>query len=254
MDIAEKKETIFLKDYQPPPYRVETVALRFELGEEFTVVRAALAVRRGEGTAAGVPLVLDGQGFELLAVRLDGRLLAAGEYLTDAENLTILTVPDAFTVEIETRLQPQNNTALEGLYKSSGNFCTQCEAQGFRRITYYPDRPDVMARYTTTIVAEQGRYPVLLANGNLVDSGGLPDGRHFAVWEDPFPKPSYLFAMVAGNLGVVRDRFTTCSGREVVLEIFVQHHNLDKCDHAMASLKKAMRWDEEVFGLEYDLD
>ena len=254
MSVAETKEPVFLKDYQPPPYRVETVTLRFELGEEFTVVRTALVVRRDAATATGVPLVLNGQGFELLGVRLDGRALAEGEYLADAEALTIDTVPASFTLEVETRLQPQHNTALEGLYKSSGNFCTQCEAQGFRRITYYPDRPDVMARYTTTIVADRERYPVLLANGNLLDSGGLPDGRHFAVWEDPFPKPSYLFAMVAGDLGVVRDRFITCSGREVRLEIYVQRHNLDKCDHAMSSLRKAMRWDEEVFGLEYDLD
>ncbi|MFC1512892.1 aminopeptidase N [Thermodesulfobacteriota bacterium] len=254
MTVAEKKEPIYLQDYQPPPSGVETVALRFELGEESTVVRAVLSMRRDPETVANASLVLDGQDFELLAVKIDGRALTEGEYVTDAETLTIASVPESFTLEVVTRLQPQSNTSLEGLYRSSGNFCTQCEAQGFRRITYYPDRPDVMARFTTTLVAERGQYPVLLANGNLVDSGELPAGQHFAVWEDPFPKPSYLFALVAGDLGVVRDCFTTCSGREVRLEIYVQHHNLDKCDHAMASLKKAMRWDEEVFGLEYDLD
>ncbi len=254
MAVVEKKEPVFLQDYQSPSYWVETVALRFELGEESTVVRADLVIRRDDQARADAPLVLDGQGFELLAVRIDGRTLAENEYLVEPETLTIATVPAAFTLAVETRLQPQLNTSLEGLYQSSGNFCTQCEAQGFRRITYYPDRPDVMARYTTTLVGDRGRCPVLLANGNLVDSGALPDNQHFAVWEDPFPKPSYLFALVAGDLGVVRDSFTTCSGRAVRLEIYVQHHNLDKCDHAMASLKKAMRWDEEVFGLEYDLD
>ena len=254
MIVEEKKDAVFLKEYQPPPYRVETVALRFELGEESTLVRASLSMGREGAATADTPLVLDGQDFELLEVVLDGRILTDSEYLAEGETLTITTVPELFTLEIVTRLQPDKNTALEGLYKSSGNFCTQCEAQGFRRITYYPDRPDVMARFTTTIVADRQRYPVLLANGNLVDSGELPDGQHFAIWEDPFPKPSYLFALVAGDLGVVRDRFVTGSGREVRLEIYVQHHNLDKCDHAMASLKKAMRWDEEVFGLEYDLD
>ena len=251
---VKKKDLVFGKDYQPPFFWLDTVSLRFELGEQETLVRAVLALRRNEETQAGAPLVLDGQGFELLVVRIDGRTLAESEYRTDAETLTIASVPTSFTLEIETRLYPQDNTSLEGLYRSSGNFCTQCEAQGFRRITYYPDRPDVMARFTTTLVADKARYPVLLANGNLVDSGELSDGKHYAVWEDPFPKPSYLFALVAGDLGVVRDSFVTRSGREVRLEIYVQHHNLDKCDHAMTSLKKAMRWDEEVFGLEYDLD
>ena len=245
---------MYLNDYRSPVYFLDKVDMLFELSEQDTLVRAALAMRRDENAPVGAPLVLDGQDFELLSVRIDGRKLDGREYVTDAETMTIASVPAEFVLEIETRLQPQLNTALEGLYLSSGNFCTQCEAQGFRRITYYPDRPDVMARFTTTLVADKARYPVLLANGNLVDSGGLPGGGHFAVWDDPFPKPAYLFALVAGDLGVVQDRFVTRSGREVRLEIYVQHHNLDKCDHAMKSLQKAMRWDEEVFGLEYDLD
>jgi len=163
-------------------------------------------------------------------------------------------VPDAFTLDVETRIAPQRNTALSGLYVSGGNFCTQCEPEGFRRITYFIDRPDVMARYTTTIVAEKGRYPVLLANGNPVESGTIDARRHWAKWVDPHPKPSYLFALVAGDLVAVEDRFTTRSGREVALAIWVRRGDEDKCGHAMASLKKAMRWDEEVFGLEYDLD
>ena len=250
----EKKEPVFLKDYQPPAYLVDTVDLRFELGEEWSEVTATLSCRRRESVPDTTPLVLNGRALELTGVRLDGRPLAGADYCLAAESLTIVAVPPVFVLEIATRLRPQDNTSLEGLYRSSGNFCTQCEAQGFRKITYFPDRPDVMARYTTTIVADRGGYPVLLANGNLVAAGSLDNGRHYATWEDPFPKPSYLFALVAGDLGRVADGFVTRSGRQVQLEIYVQQHNLDKCEHAMASLKNAMRWDEEVFGLEYDLD
>ena len=163
-------------------------------------------------------------------------------------------MPDAFTLDIETRIAPDGNTALSGLYMSGGNFCTQCEPEGFRRITYFVDRPDVMARYTTTIIADKGRFPVLLSNGNPVEAGEPGDGRHWAKWVDPHPKPSYLFALVAGDLVPVPDRFTTRSGKEVALAIWVRRGDEDKCGHAMASLKKAMRWDEDVFGLEYDLD
>ncbi|MDH5299026.1 MAG: aminopeptidase N [Desulfobulbaceae bacterium] len=252
MAVAQK-QTVYLKDYTPPDFSVDTVALRFELGEEWSEVRATLALRR-HADAGAPPLVLAGHSLELMGLRLDGRELTAAQYRVEEEQLVIPAVPDCFLLEIHTRLKPQENTRLEGLYRSGGNFCTQCEAEGFRKITYYLDRPDVMARYTTTVVADQKSCPVLLANGNLVESGTLPEGRHFAIWEDPFPKPAYLFALVAGDLGLVADRFVTRSGREVRLEIYVQHHNLDKCGHAMASLKKAMRWDEEVFGLEYDLD
>jgi aminopeptidase N len=200
------------------------------------------------------PFVLNGKDLLLKAVKLDGRLLTSNDYKLDAEMLALLPVPDQFTLELETELNPAANTELSGLYLSSGNFCTQCEAEGFRRITYYPDRPDVMARFFTTIIADKAKYPVLLSNGNPIDSGDLPDNRHFAKWHDPFPKPAYLFALVAGNLARIGDSFTTLSGRTVDLSIYVQSHNTDRCAHAMESLKLAMKWDEETYGREYDLD
>jgi aminopeptidase N len=246
---------IHLKDYTPPPYLIDTVDLRFDLGEEATRVRSRLQIRRNPDHPGGpAPLVLDGRGLALQAMRLDGRAVPEEEYLLEEESLTLFEVPAVFLLEVETRIKPQENTALEGLYKSSGNFCTQCEAQGFRRITFYPDRPDVMARFSATIIADRERYPVLLANGNLVEEGELEGGKHFVRWEDPFKKPCYLFALVAGKLVRIEDSFRTRSGREVALRIYVEERNRDKCDHAMRSLKKAMRWDEEVFGLEYDLD
>nr|WP_132540541.1 aminopeptidase N [Plasticicumulans lactativorans] len=244
--------TVRLADYAPPDYLIDTVALRFELGETGTTVSAELALRRNHAGAR--PLVLDGQGLELLGVWLDGVPLGAERYRCDDEHLTLPGVPEACVLRIDTRIHPQSNTALEGLYQSSGNFCTQCEAEGFRKITYYLDRPDVMARFTTTIVAERARYPVLLSNGNPVARGEYDDGRHWVTWEDPFRKPAYLFALVAGDLGCVRDTYTTASGRSVALEIYTEHANVGQCGHAMASLQKAMRWDEERFGLEYDLD
>jgi len=246
---------VYRRDYRPPDYGVETVHLRFELDEEKTrvVSRMTVVAKRGE-EAGDVPLVLNGEHLQLLSVALDGHLLDAADYELDAERLVIHQVPGAFTLEVETEINPGANTALEGLYLSSGNFCTQCEAEGFRRITYFPDRPDVMARYTTTIVADRARYPVLLSNGNLIESGELEGGRHFAVWQDPFPKPSYLFALVAGDLARIEDHFVTMSGRKVDLHMYVQHHNIDQCDHAMNALKRAMEWDEETFGREYDLD
>ncbi len=248
-------QTIYLKDYTPPLYLIDTVDLRFELGEDQTVVHSRLAMRRNGGADdANPPLVLSGERLELCAVTLDGMPLAADRYTVDEECLAIEDLPEAFVLEIETRIKPQENTSLEGLYKSSGNFCTQCEAHGFRKITYFLDRPDVMAVYTTTLVADKARYPVLLSNGNLADGGEYEDGRHWATWQDPHKKPAYLFALVAGDLKWQEDTYLTRSGREVRLRIYVQAHNIDKCDHAMASLKRAMRWDEETYGLEYDLD
>ena len=248
-------KAIFLKDYLAPAFLIDSVDLHFTLGEEETLVRSRLAVRanpaRGDGAQA---LVLDGERLALRAVRLDGRTLTEAEYQVTAASLTLPRVPAAFTLEIETAIKPQENLALEGLYKSSGNFCTQCEAEGFRKITYFLDRPDVMARYSTTIEADATRYPVLLANGNPVGSGALPGGRHWMRWDDPFPKPCYLFALVAGRLVLVEGSFTTRSGRVVALRLYVEPGNEDKCDHALLSLKKSMRWDEEVYGLEYDLD
>ena len=247
--------TIRREEYAPPDYVVDTVELSFELGEETTRVRSRLAVRANYDTTAGLrPLVLDGHRFLLRGIALDGRPLPTEGYTAAAETLTIPAVPPSFSLEVETELRPQENTFLEGLYRSAGMFCTQCEAEGFRAITYFPDRPDVLAIYTVTIVADRERYPVLLANGNPVDGGDLPDGRHFAVWHDPFRKPSYLFALVAGDLVCIEDRFTTASGRAVALRVYVQERNREKCGHALRSLQRAMRWDEETFGREYDLD
>jgi aminopeptidase N len=199
-------------------------------------------------------LVLDGEELELRSLKIDNRELASSEYVVAPESLTIKAVPEHFILECETWIKPHENKRLEGLYKSSSMFCTQCEAEGFRRITYYLDRPDVMTLFTTRIEADKTLYPNLLSNGNLVEKGELAEGRHFAVWSDPFPKPCYLFALVAGDLHCQEDKFTTCSGRDVVLKIFVDHKNSDKCDYALDSLKRAMKWDEDVYGREYDLD
>ncbi|OEU76512.1 MAG: aminopeptidase N [Desulfuromonadales bacterium C00003107] len=252
--MSKRAETIYLKDYAPPAYRVDSVELCFELGEENTRVVSRLALRRQPGVGKEQPLVLDGVDLQLDQLHLDGRLLQIDDYVCNDENLTIHQVPEDFLLETTVTLRPQDNTALEGLYRSGSMFCTQCEAEGFRKITYFPDRPDVMSRFTTTIVADRQRYPVLLSNGNCIERQTLADGRHSATWQDPFAKPSYLFALVGGDLGCVEDRFTTCSGREVTLQIYVEKHNLGKCDPAMQALKKAMRWDEETYGLEYDLD
>ena len=244
----------FLKDYRAPEFLIDTVDLRFDLGEEQTRVLSQLQMHRAPTTAVNAPLVLNGHGFELESIMIEGRVLSSAEFLVEADRLTIARVPEVFLLEIVTVLRPQDNTSLEGLYKSSGNFCTQCEAQGFRKITYFLDRPDVLARYTVTISGEQAKYPVLLSNGNCVARGTGEGGTHWARWQDPFPKPCYLFAMVAGDLACVEDQFITRSGRRVVLQVFVQHHNATQCEHALRSLQKAMQWDEETFGREYDLD
>ncbi|MFZ5761374.1 MAG: aminopeptidase N [Thermodesulfobacteriota bacterium] len=244
--------TIHLKDYRPPAFAIPSVHLHVAIHGDHAVVTSTLELQRRQ-PGSGEPLVLMGQELELVAISMDGRTLAASEYALTSETLTIAAVPDAFRLTVVSRIHPEKNTALEGLYRSGAMFCTQCEAEGFRRITWFLDRPDVLARYTTRIEADKARCPILLANGNCIASGDLADGRHYAVWEDPFPKPSYLFAMVAGDLVRISDTFTTMSGRKVALEIYVEHHNRDKCDHAMASLKRAMRWEEETFGLEYDL-
>ena len=247
-------KTTYLKDYTPPTYYLPTVDLHFDLGEDFTTVRSRLQVERADTTAADTPLVLDGQQLELIALEIDGVPLAADRYQVDEEHLTLFQPPASFELTVVTRIRPQDNASLEGLYQSSGNFCTQCEAEGFRKITYFLDRPDVMAVFTTTLVADKARYPVLLSNGNPVGSGESDDGRHWATWHDPFPKPCYLFALVAGNLRYLEDTFRTRSGRVVTLRIYVEPENIDQCEHAMYSLKQAMAWDERRFGLEYDLD
>ncbi|MCU0971538.1 MAG: aminopeptidase N, partial [Gammaproteobacteria bacterium] len=247
--------SIRLEDYQPPAYLIDTADLNVDLRPGGTRVRSVLALRRNPAAPAqSGALRLNGEGLELLSIALDGHPLDERGYAVDAESLTLLAPPDRFVLETEVRIVPEDNTALEGLYRSGGMYCTQCEAEGFRRITYFLDRPDVMARFTTTIEADRAALPVLLSNGNPAESGERPDGRHYVRWVDPFPKPSYLFALVAGDLRCVADRYATMSGREVDLRIYVEPENVDKCEHAMRSLKKAMRWDEERFGREYDLD
>ena len=243
-----------LADYAPPPFLVDEVDLDFDLDAEQTMVRARLEVRRNPDAPRAADLVLAGHGLDTRAVRVDGESVSGNRIEIAAETLTVRDAPDAFVLETEVAIRPGANKSLEGLYASSGNLCTQCEAEGFRKITWFLDRPDVMARYRTRIVAHPRHYPVLLSNGNDVERGTLEDGRRFVVWEDPYPKPTYLFALVAGRLECVEDTFTTRSGRPVVLRIYVQPHNIDRCAHAMDSLKRAMRWDEDVYGLEYDLD
>ena len=252
--IASEPDAVRLTDYAPPPFLVDEVDLEFELDEERTLVRAKLKVRRNPAVPPAADLVLDGRGLETVAVRIDGEAVSGNRVEITAETLTVRDAPEAFVLDTEVTIRPGANKSLEGLYASSGNLCTQCEAEGFRKITWFPDRPDVMARYRARIVADPERYPVLLSNGNDVERGALDDGRRFVVWEDPYPKPSYLFALVAGRLACVEDAFTTRSGRSVALRIFVEPHNADRCDHAMRSLRRAMRWDEDVYGLEYDLD
>lgn len=244
-------QAIHRKDYRAPDYRIESVALEFDLVPDATKVKSTL---RLSAVNPGSPLVLDGEDLELLSLKLDGRALGSGEYAVAERTLTIPKPPARFSLEIETQINPKGNTQLSGLYQSSGNYCTQCEAEGFRRITYFLDRPDVMATYRVTIRADREACPVLLSNGNLMEEGALPAGRHYAVWHDPFPKPCYLFALVAGDLACNEDTFTTQSGRPVKLRIFTEHGKAARSAYAMDALKRSMRWDETRFGLEYDLD
>ncbi len=250
-------QTIYLKDYTPPEYLIDQIELTFELDEESTLVRSNLILRRNpDCKAEGVSLTLQGEDLELIAVALDDTALGESEFDIGPESMTIHRVPQdkPFRLSIENRINPKANTALEGLYLSSSMLCTQCEAQGFRKITWFLDRPDVMTRFKTTLIADKQRYPILLSNGNRTGQGELDANRHWVSWEDPFAKPCYLFALVAGQLECVADEFVTMSSRRIELEIFVEKHNVDKCAHAMQSLKNAMRWDEETYGLEYDLD
>lgn len=228
--------------------------LVFELGEELTRVTARLCLRRRPEARQDAPLVLDGVDLQLVELRLDDRPISLKDYSIDQEGLVIQRVPDAFMLETVVHIRPQDNTSLEGLYRSGSLFCTQCEAEGFRKITFFPDRPDVLSRFTTTLIADPQLYPVLLSNGNCLQRELQADGRQRATWQDPFAKPSYLFALVAGDLGCVEDHFVTAGGRRVALEIHVEKHNLDRCGHAMEALKKALRWEETTYGLEYDLD
>ncbi|RMG38006.1 MAG: aminopeptidase N [Gammaproteobacteria bacterium] len=249
-------KAIRLEDYRPPSHLVEHVSLVFDLRDKGTRVRSRLRLRRNPAALSddGDGLFLHGENLELQWLSLDGRRLPEDDYRREAGGLRLPSVPDAFELETEVVIAPETNTALEGLYRSGDMFCTQCEAEGFRKITYYLDRPDVMAVFDVRIEADRERFPVLLSNGNPVGSGELPGGRHFAEWQDPFPKPSYLFALVAGDLRHVEESFVTASGREVTLRIHVEPQNIDRCEHAMRSLVRAMHWDEERYGREYDLD
>ena len=253
---TEEARPVRLEDYRQPDWVVETVELDVKLDPAATRVRATLALRPNVNGAAPAPLTLDGDGLDLRELKLDGATLPPEQFVATADRLTIAQPPHrSFRLEIETVVDPSANTQLMGLYRSGAIYCTQCEAEGFRRITYFLDRPDVMAVYTTRIEAEKADAPVLLANGNLVASGDLPGtSQHFAVWHDPFPKPSYLFALVGGKLACVEDRFRTMSGRDVTLRIYVEAGKEARCVYAMDSLKRAMRWDETAFGREYDLD
>jgi len=249
---AAAPKTIRREDYTPPPFLIDFIDLKVDLGRDSTEVSSRLSVRRNpDAKTKPADLVLDGKKLELVSVLLDDREPA---YEVDEESMTLKGVPDKFVLNVTTRIKPQENTELTGLYKSRDMYCTQCEAEGFRRITYFLDRPDVMSRYTTTIAADRAAARVLLSNGNLIASGDLAEGRHFARWEDPFPKPAYLFALVAGPLESLDDTFVTRSGRKVSLHIYVRPGDVKRCRHAMDSLKKSMKWDEDVYGLEYDLD
>lgn len=244
--------TIRRMDYRPPGYTIGDIRLRFELDMGWARVTSVMKIRRSADDNG--PLELDGVDLELESVHVDGQLLSASQYVQDEESLVISALPAECELQIITKINAAENTTLSGLYQSAGIYCTQCEAEGFRRITYFLDRPDVLSTYSVRIEADRSECPVLLANGNRVDTGNLPDGRHFVEWHDPFPKPCYLFALVAGNLSCLSDSYRTITGRDVALEIHVESHNLHKCEFAMRALKASMAWDEQRYGLAYDLD
>jgi aminopeptidase N len=245
--MTDTHKVIYRKDYTPPAYHIEDIHLEFTLGEKFTDVTASTHFIQKEKK----PLILMGRELELLGITLNGQ---AVKYTQDKETLTIENPPTDFVLDIKTRIHPEKNTSLEGLYKVKNLFCTQCESEGFRKMTYYLDRPDVMAKFTTKIIADKKKYPILLSNGNLISHGNLKKNLHFAEWQDPFRKPCYLFALVAGDLACVSDTFTTMSGRNVDIKIYVEKNDEDKTAHAMQSIKRAIKWDEENYGREYDLD
>ena len=248
---ATQPQTIYLKDYQPPGVDISQVELQIEIHDGYSLVHSSLTCRLAD---ADGELRLDGEQLELLEILLDDRPLDEAQWQQDESGLSLSGLPEQFVLQTRVKIYPEQNTALEGLYHSGSMYCTQCEAEGFRKITFYPDRPDVLSRFTTRIEADKQRCPVLLSNGNPQASGDLADGRHFAVWNDPHPKPCYLFALVAGDLQKITDSHCTPSGRQIELNIYTEAENIGKCDHAMLSLINAMRWDEQVYGREYDLD
>ena len=248
-------QTVLLKDYSPPAFLIDKVDLDVDIQDPWVTVRSRLGIRRNPAAAdPSSPLQLDGEHLELLGVKLNGKDLSEADYKTCSKHLTVHTVPNAFILETRVRFDPWKNTRLEGFYASKNGLFTQCEAEGFRCIAYFLDRPDVMAKYTVTMHADKDRFPYLLANGNLT-SGGVEDGsKHWAQWEDPFPKPSYLFAMVAARLDKLEARHVTRSGKRAILQVFVEPGKADQASFTMHALKKAILWDEQVFGLELDLE
>lgn len=253
--LNEEPQTVYLDDYQIPAYLIDEIDLNFELNEDSTIVKSHMRVRHNRLSHEKIRnLVLNGEELTLVSVKMNNQALTAAQYTLTDKFLTLHNVPDNFDLEIITKIYPHKNTALSGLYRSSKTYCTQCEAEGFRRITYFPDHPDVLSRFTTTISADEKMYPYLLSNGNLVASGKLENGRHWAKWQDPFNKPCYLFALVAGDFDLVEDKFTTQSDREIALQVFVDKGYSDQAHHAIHALQEAMRWDEVAYGREYDLD
>jgi aminopeptidase N len=252
----QQPKTIFLKDYKPSNFLIDSIDLTVDIYDDHTLVNSVLRIeKREEARGKKLHLELNGEGMELLSLHFNGETVPSDRYQLSNDKLVLLNVEhDKFVLEIQNKIDPANNKALEGFYQSGPQLCTQCEPEGFRRITYFIDRPDVMAKYKTRMIADKTKYPFLLSNGNRIGAGDLPNNRHWIEWEDPFRKPSYLFAMVAGDFDVARDTFKTMTGRKVDLEIFVDRGNLYKTPHAMESLKQSMKWDEETFGLEYDLD
>jgi aminopeptidase N len=251
--IEQAPQAIYLKDYTVPDYLIAKTELHVDIYDGYTLVTSNLSLRANPEAKPVSQLRLHGTDLELISLAINGNALAESSYEFSEETLTIKHTPAQFLLTSVTKIYPEKNTSLEGLYKSRTMYCTQCEAEGFRKITYYLDRPDVMSEFTTTVVADK-KFPVLLSNGNLIGQGDLDNNRHFATWHDPFKKPAYLFALIAGDLAHIDDKFTTCSKRDVTLKIYVEPKDIDKCDHAMTSLKNSMRWDEEVYGREYDLD
>ena len=254
MNKGSAGKTIFRKNFTPWGWTLNSVSLRFEINDDHTLVHSELRLSRDKDSGSGSALELMGQDLELVEISVNGETLTTEQYRLDDETLLIPDAPDDCFLALTVRIQPQLNSALEGLYASGDFLLTQCEPEGFRKITYFPDRPDVMTTFEVTIIADRETYPVLLSNGNLVEEGQLEEGRHWATWRDPFPKPSYLFALVAGDLSHIEDHFVTRSGRVISLRIYVEDRNIDRCQHAMDSLVHSMKWDEERFGLEYDLD
>lgn len=253
--MSKPLEAVYLKNYQPPPFIIDDVELTFDLTDDYTEVKSRMHIRHMRSLRhVSHDLILDGEALTLQAIYLDGKLLTENDYVLSGSHLIIRDVAEQFELEIITRIYPEKNKALSGLYRVKDTYCTQCEAEGFRRITYFIDRPDNLSRFTTTIIADKKRFPYLLSNGNLIQAKELDEGRHLATWEDPFKKPSYLFALVAGDFDLLEDQFVTSAEREVALRIYVEKGYGDQASFAMSALKEAMRWDEKAFGREYDLD